>query len=281
MQKDFDVQTNLFSACPNHLNPAMSSYRARQRRRDRDVLMTGERDDATKVPRPPRAAGLAALVPLLAARNEPHGIVAAFGPGLSLLLHGTLLALAVTLSVGNLRQEQTGKEIVVGIEVLPPASFESPAPKAEQPPPPKPEPVADKPKPAHHRPAILEHSETPSAAASLVPASDGTAAQPPAPPVAAGSPPGSEDAMRLYAQALWSQIIRHKPRSVRFQGTVLLSFRLSENGELLDPGIARSSGASSLDGAALQALTEAAPFPPPPGGLGPERLRFTIPFAFE
>ena len=87
--------------------------------------------------------------------------------------------------------------------------------------------------------------------------------------------------MQAYARTLWAQIIGHKPRGVRFQGTVMLSFSLSISGDLLSAEVSRSSGMGSLDQAALGALKDAAPFSLPPEGVTAEQLRFTIPFTFQ
>jgi len=87
--------------------------------------------------------------------------------------------------------------------------------------------------------------------------------------------------MQAYARTLWAQIISHKPRGIRFQGTVILSFSLSRSGDLLSAEVSRSSGMGSLDQAALGALKDSAPFPSPPPGLSAGQLSFTIPFTFQ
>ena len=216
-----------------------------------------------------------------------------WGPGLSMLLHGLALALLVALPISNALQGQHGNEVVISLEIAPPTPPDSPAkmeekPQAE-PEPAKPEPAikpAPKPTPQAAKPKVrtepkLETAPASSAPPQTVPTDEaGTAVQAPSPSVAAGQT-GAEDAMRAYAQQLWAQILRHKPRNIRFQGTVQLSFRLSRSGALLDSGIARSSGMAALDRAAMEALTDAAPFPPPPTELPDERLSFVIPIAFE
>ncbi|MEP1767832.1 MAG: TonB family protein [Sulfitobacter sp.] len=63
-----------------------------------------------------------------------------------------------------------------------------------------------------------------------------------------------------------------KPR-VNNRGTAVVAFSVSSSGGLAAASIARSSGSSALDKAALRVIRKAAPFPKPPKGA---RRRFTI-----
>jgi protein TonB len=64
-------------------------------------------------------------------------------------------------------------------------------------------------------------------------------------------------------------------------GTAVVSFSVASSGRLLSRRIARSSGSPILDGAALQIVERAAPFPPFPKGVGSQRLNFVVPMSFS
>ncbi|MGK7754235.1 MULTISPECIES: energy transducer TonB family protein [unclassified Roseovarius] len=63
-----------------------------------------------------------------------------------------------------------------------------------------------------------------------------------------------------------------RPR-VGSRGTAVVAFRIAGNGGLAGVSIARSSGSSALDQAAVRMIQRAAPFPPPPAGA---RTSFSI-----
>jgi protein TonB len=113
-----------------------------------------------------------------------------------------------------------------------------------------------------------------SALASIGPASESVV-----PTDSAPVPPGraDEDAVRRYAEAVWTHLLAHRPRGVRRRGTVLLAFTLSRDGSVAGAAIARSSGEDLLDRAVLAGLTAAAPFPSPPDAIGDTALSFTVP----
>jgi protein TonB len=56
-----------------------------------------------------------------------------------------------------------------------------------------------------------------------------------------------------------------RPR-VNARGTAVVAFNISGNGGLASVSLARSSGSSALDQAAVQLVRGAGPFPPPPEG---------------
>jgi protein TonB len=92
-------------------------------------------------------------------------------------------------------------------------------------------------------------------------------------PVAGGS------AKSTYLTILYGMIMPHMrspsdvhPGASKIEGVV--TFSIDGRGNLGDRRIRRSSGFHDLDSAALAALAEAAPFPPPPHGL-PIKLTFT------
>lgn len=63
-----------------------------------------------------------------------------------------------------------------------------------------------------------------------------------------------------------------KPR-VKARGTALVVFSISSGGGLAGVSVARSSGSTALDQAAMQYIRKAAPFPPPPRGA---QRRFSV-----
>ncbi len=66
------------------------------------------------------------------------------------------------------------------------------------------------------------------------------------------------------------QVMRHIARQRRpdldVRGTTVIAFTIGSDGRLADAQVARSSGSSALDRAALKIVHRAAPFPPPPEG---------------
>jgi len=147
------------------------------------------------------------------------------------------------------------------------------------PPPPKPEPKIPHPPKPPQPVASAAPAAPPSAVAAA--SEDPAASVPKAAPTIPAVPEAADDSLRLYGQTLWTRIIGHKPTRIRRQGTVHLSFTLSRDGQLVDSAIATSSGSEALDQAALAALRETAPFPPPPESLTDLQLTFTIPFEFR
>ena len=215
---------------------------------------------------------------------------------LSMLFHAALIAVILQASIMPMGME--GNENRIEIELLSPPPAAQPAQPIAEPEPPKlaepekPKPIPEKPKmappPVKSNPAPRQTEETPpmpqpepaSATVSMA-AATSDAPQSALPTAPATDHASGEDAMPAYARSLWAQIISHKPRGIRFQGTVMLSFSLSTSGDLLSAEVSRSSGMGSLDQAALGALKDAAPFPQPPPGLSSGQLNFTIPFTFQ
>jgi protein TonB len=65
--------------------------------------------------------------------------------------------------------------------------------------------------------------------------------------------------------------VRRPQASAR--GSAVVAFSIAPGGRLAGVSLARSSGSSALDRAALRLVRAAAPFPPPPQGA---RRRFSI-----
>ena len=64
------------------------------------------------------------------------------------------------------------------------------------------------------------------------------------------------------------------------EGKVSISFMLNSNGELMDIGILKSSGSSSLDTASTAAVKQASPFGPLPKAISDKPLRITGQFCY-
>ncbi len=108
--------------------------------------------------------------------------------------------------------------------------------------------------------------------AALAPLPDYELAAPPKP-----SPVGGGHAKTTYLTILYGLIMPHMqiPPQVRgAQAKGVISFYIDEMGNLVHQAVYRSSGAPSLDAAAIAAVRRAAPFPPPPNGM-PHSMLFT------
>jgi len=96
--------------------------------------------------------------------------------------------------------------------------------------------------------------------------------------------PGLEDASREYRRRLLAHIrlYRRYPGAAdpqRDGGAVQLLFGLSRDGAVTDVRIARTSGVSALDDAAVATVLRAQPLPPIPAIL-PDRLTVQLPVSF-
>lgn len=168
-----------------------------------------------------------------------------------------------------------------GAASAPPSAIPVPEPVQANPEPvPKPPPAA-KAKPAIVRkPAPSMERPSPVAEADGVSVTPPQGASSPSPPIAAGVPDADMAVLfRRYTLTVWERIAAQKPDRIRLRGTVTLRFLLSRDGELVEAGIAQSSGREDLDLLALDALRAAAPFPAPPSGM--QDLFFTVPFRFR
>ncbi|MGE0281513.1 MAG: energy transducer TonB [Rhizobiaceae bacterium] len=84
---------------------------------------------------------------------------------------------------------------------------------------------------------------------------------------------------RWHSQ-VYAAIARRKPRDRGVNGRVSIRFVVSSSGSIVSAGIARSSGNSALDSAAL-AMVRGARVPAPPPGLPGSRHPFTVPVVFQ
>jgi TonB family protein len=84
-----------------------------------------------------------------------------------------------------------------------------------------------------------------------------------------------------YAARVRAKVARHKPSGRGHRGIARVAFGVSGSGRLRYARLAKSSGNSALDRAAVSAVRRAAPFGAPPAGASAAQLRFTIPFYFR
>ncbi|MDM7321917.1 MAG: energy transducer TonB [Gammaproteobacteria bacterium] len=169
-----------------------------------------------------------------------------------------------------------------------------PIPKSEPPPKPQPKSKPETPKPAPV--AKLPRQVSPIEASPPSPVLE-TSAQPEKPVVApptevVSSPPvpvqptPNADLENAYRARIRAAVDAHKhypplARRMGQEGQVKLAFTVDAEGRLLDVTIITSSGSASLDEAALQAVRDAAPFPPFPEGSQRQRWNFSIPLTFS
>lgn len=81
--------------------------------------------------------------------------------------------------------------------------------------------------------------------------------------------------VRARVQAAQYYPTRARERGI--SGTATLRLTIADDGQLADVSLVTSSGSGLLDTAALKAVQDAAPFPPPPGG----QASFTLPLVFQ
>jgi protein TonB len=70
-------------------------------------------------------------------------------------------------------------------------------------------------------------------------------------------------------------------KSAGVRGVATVRFALAANGSVISASLARGSGASVLDQAAVAMVRRASPFPPIPPGLGRSRMDFSAPIRFD
>jgi periplasmic protein TonB len=97
---------------------------------------------------------------------------------------------------------------------------------------------------------------------------------------------GGFDTAASYLDMVRLKIERHKKypehaRARQIQGQVRVHFVITPEGDIRNPGIMESSRNASLDGAALQAVKDAAPFPKPPRGLFKGEVPLVVTVVFE
>jgi len=146
-------------------------------------------------------------------------------------------------------------------------------PKPETKPKPKPEPRPEKrPTPVSALPAEMPLSP-PAATPAVAPtANPETARNAEVPTPAPVVEPPSADAERRWHAAISQRIqsrLRYPPLAKRLglEGTARVRFTVSADGSVSSLTLAETSGDSSLDQAALDAVQDSSPLPPPPAGL--------------
>ncbi len=87
--------------------------------------------------------------------------------------------------------------------------------------------------------------------------------------------------LAIYKRRVRSQIRHNLPIGGPAPGRLAIGVRLSRSGRLLTAFVLRSSGNPILDRAAVHCVRAAGPYPPPPPGLAPPQLAFSIAFRFE
>jgi len=179
-------------------------------------------------------------------------------------------------------------EVVPMPAVIEPVPIVQPKP-AIKPAPPKPKPMAEKPrvKPVPVSPASPSPSEalvvsTPAPAESVETQATPVLAPVLPAPVAADV---QADAEAAYKARVRQAVAEHKhyptlARRMREEGRVVVGFSLESSGALVAVHIKQSSGSERLDEAALQAVRDAAPFPPFPEGSARQRWEFSLPLSF-
>ncbi|WP_226632688.1 energy transducer TonB [Novosphingobium profundi] len=78
-----------------------------------------------------------------------------------------------------------------------------------------------------------------------------------------------------YAAAVMRHLMRYRRQNTVGAGAAYIHFTVIEDGRCRDIGVARSSGSSRFDHAAMQLVRRAAPFPQPPHGQ-PRSFNFEI-----
>ncbi len=93
---------------------------------------------------------------------------------------------------------------------------------------------------------------------------------------------GRQGNAKSYFAELMAWLNRHKEypsnlKRAKIEGTVMVRFSISRDGEVLDASIKTSSGNAQLDQAALDMLKKANPLPAIPDFMGRDRISITVP----
>jgi protein TonB len=217
------------------------------------------------------------------ARPVPMSLAMLAEPAIKPLQHP---AEPVAEPVSVVAEPVSEPEVAPAPVVIEPTPLTQPKPAVKSPPP-KPKPLAEKPrvKPMPLSPASPSPSE---ALVMATPAPVETQATPvlapvvPAPVVA----DVQADAEAAYKARVRQAVAEHKhypslARRMREEGRVLVVLTLESSGALVALRIKQSSGSERLDEAALQAVRDAAPFPPFPEGSARQRWELSLPLSFS
>jgi protein TonB len=147
----------------------------------------------------------------------------------------------------------------------PPPKEEPPEKIAKAEPQPKPKPKPEKPaKPKPEQTAAKPKKETAEASSKPAAAAAGAAA-PKAAEKATGAPKVSAAS---YAKSVMKKVRGTKKKKAAGRGSVTVGFTVAKDGGLASVKVLNSSGNADLDRIALDHIRRAAPFPPPPEGVG-------------
>ena len=122
--------------------------------------------------------------------------------------------------------------------------------------------------------------ETAASAAVTMPSNPPPVVRAEAAPVAAPSTPGPArpmvDPFDAWSGQVWAAIDRRRPGAEAGATAARVAFTLDAEGRLKALRLAASSGSTAFDREAMRAVRAASPFPPPPTGVDPQRLRFEV-----
>ncbi len=100
---------------------------------------------------------------------------------------------------------------------------------------------------------------------------------------ASGGRPGSSDSYFARLQA-WLEQHKEYPSSARrrrHEGTAVLNFTMSRNGEVIEARVLRGTGYASLDEEVMNMIRRASPLPPFPDDFDDARLTLSVPVRFQ
>jgi protein TonB len=165
-------------------------------------------------------------------------------------------------------------------DALPPPA--APEEKKSEPTPRRDEKLAEKPrKRAEKKPTETKTAKKTDEADAPTRKKGGAASRANASAAGASRASASAGSIAGYAARVRARVAGNKPSGRGAHGTPWVSFGVSSSGGLSYARLSRSSGNGALDQAALSAVRRSAPFPPPPAGVPPGRLTFTMPFYFK
>ncbi len=98
---------------------------------------------------------------------------------------------------------------------------------------------------------------------------------------AAGKVAASQGDVNQFVAGIRSSLARTKPSGRGRFGTALVAFAIEMDGQLGYVRVEKSSGNTTLDQAALEAVRRAAPFRAPPVGMADAARRLVVPYKFE
>jgi len=159
--------------------------------------------------------------------------------------------------------------------VLPQTDIPLPTPRPERPRPAKEQPRQERPRRAE---APVRRTQEPARTQTR------RAAAPPASSASRASAPRVSPARWQSKVVAWLNRHKRYPRSARSrgeEGTVQVSFTINASGAVTGARIARSSGNSALDQAAIDMVRRASPVPAPPPQIARSSMSLSVPVSFN